>query len=147
MKAARLKLIQKNNNASMSYHSRNKTLQIPIQRHTNMHMQQQKIVNVNFDEEIEDDSKDGWVFNTVGNFVTVQVEYHIPDLIIRLTAWYLSNLNRVNDLTVLIKSGLMHLQECSDNTFPGQLETIFYQKTLKTRMQSFFDANLQNRVK
>lgn len=112
-----------------------------------MHMQQQKIVNVNFDEEIEDDSKDGWVFNTVGNFVTVQVEYHIPDLIIRLTAWYLSNLNRVNDLTVLIKSGLMHLQECSYNTFPGQLETIFYQKTLKTRMQSFFDANLQNRVK
>ena len=147
MKAARLKLIQKNNNASMSYHSRNKTLQIPIQRHTNMHMQQQKIVNVNFDEEIEDDSKDGWVFNTVGNFVTVQVEYHIPDLIIRLTAWYLSNLNRVNDLTVLIKSSLMHLQECSYNTFPGQLETIFYQKTLKTRMQSFFDANLQNRVK
>lgn len=131
----------------MSYHSRNKTLQIPIQRHTNMHMQQQKIVNVNFDEEIEDDSKDGWVFNTVGNFVTVQVEYHIPDLIIRLTAWYLSNLNRVNDLTVLIKSSLMHLQECSYNTFPGQLETIFYQKTLKTRMQSFFDANLQNRVK
>lgn len=131
----------------MSYHSRNKTLQIPIQRHTNMHMQQQKIVNVNFDEEIEDDSKDGWVFNTVGNFVTVQVEYHIPDLIIRLTAWYLSNLNRVNDLTVLIKSGLMHLQECSYNTFPGQLETIFYQKTLKIRMQSFFDANLQNRVK
>ena len=106
-----------------------------------------KIVNVNFDEEIEDDSKDGWVFNTVGNFVTVQVEYHIPDLIIRLTAWYLSNLNRVNDLTVLIKSVLMHLQECSYNTFPGQLETIFYQKTLKTRMQSFFDANLQNRVK
>ena len=43
----------------MSHHSQNKTLQIPIQRHTNIHMQQQKIVNVNFDEEIENDSKDG----------------------------------------------------------------------------------------
>lgn len=94
----------------MSHHSQNKTLQIPIQRHTNIHMQQQKIVNVNFDEEIENDSKDGWVFNTVGNFVTVQVEYHIPDLIIRSTSWYLSNFNRMNDLTVLIKSDLMHLQ-------------------------------------